>query len=84
MKEHILLLLMMTMMMNQSYKITILTISLIIQKDQFFAIVGTGGAHDMTLSSLDDYRSSKGIEGKFGILDIELEGDQKPLKASFY
>ena len=36
----------------------------------------------MTLSSLDDY-AAKGIEGKFGILDIELEGDQKPLKASF-
>ena len=51
-------------------------------KGPIFAIVGTGGAHDMTLSSLDDY-AAKGIEGKFGILDIELEGDQKPLKASF-
>ena len=36
----------------------------------------------MILSSLDDY-AAKGVEGKFGILDIELEGDQKTLKASF-
>jgi hypothetical protein len=51
-------------------------------KGPIFVIVGTGGAHDMTLSSLDDY-AAKGVEGKFGILDIELEGDQKTLKASF-
>ena len=51
-------------------------------KGPIFATVGTGGAHDMTLSSLDDY-AAKGIDGKFGILDIELESDQKPLKASF-
>ena len=51
-------------------------------KGPIFAIVGTGGAHDMILSSLDDY-AAKGVEGKFGILDIELEGDQKTLKASF-
>jgi hypothetical protein len=32
----------------------------------------------MTLSSLEDF-SAKGIDGKIGILDIELENDQKIL-----
>ena len=44
--------------------------------------VGTGGAHDMILSSLEDY-AAKGIDGKFGVLDLEFEDDQKTLKGSF-
>ncbi len=32
-----------------------------------FITVGTGGAHDMELSSLDDF-SATGIDGDFGIL----------------
>ncbi|MGI0001335.1 MAG: hypothetical protein ACRD6Q_08905, partial [Nitrososphaeraceae archaeon] len=51
-------------------------------KGPIFVIVGTGGAHDMTLSSLDDF-AAKGIEGKFGILDIVLEPDQKTLTGTF-
>ena len=45
-------------------------------------MVGTGGAHDMTLSSLEDY-SAKGIDGTFGILDIALENDGKTLTGTF-
>ena len=37
-----------------------------------FITVGTGGAHDMELSSLDDF-SATGIDGDFGILDITIE-----------
>ncbi|MGE0242535.1 MAG: hypothetical protein AB7F53_03225 [Nitrososphaeraceae archaeon] len=51
-------------------------------KGTIFVTVGTSGAHDMTLSSLDDYEA-KGIDGKFGVLDIEFEDDQKTLKGSF-
>ena len=51
-------------------------------KGPIFATVGTGGAHDMILSSLDDF-AAKGIDGKFGILDIGLEGDQKTLTGTF-
>ena len=51
-------------------------------KAPIIATVGTGGAHDMILSSLDEY-AAKGIDGKFGVLDIEFEGDQKTLKGSF-
>ena len=51
-------------------------------KGPVFVTVGTGGAHDMTLSSLDDF-AAKGIDGKFGILDIELESDQKTLTGTF-
>ena len=51
-------------------------------KGPIFVIVGTGGAHDMTLSSLDDF-AAKGIDGKFGILDIVLEPDQKTLTGTF-
>ena len=36
-----------------------------------FITVGTGGAHDMELSSLDSF-SGVGIDGDFGILDINL------------
>jgi hypothetical protein len=50
-------------------------------KGTIFVAVGTGGAHDMTLSSLDNYEA-KGIDGKFGVLDIEFEDDQKTLKGS--
>ena len=51
-------------------------------KGTIFVTVGTGGAHDMTLSSLDDY-SAKGLDGDFGVLDLVLEDDQKTLKGSF-
>jgi hypothetical protein len=51
-------------------------------KGPVFVTVGTGGAHDMTLSSLDDF-AAKGIDGKFGILDIALEPDQKTLTGTF-
>jgi len=51
-------------------------------KGPIFVTVGTGGAHDMTLSSLDDF-AAKGIDGKFGILNIALEGDQKTLTGTF-
>lgn len=36
-----------------------------------FITVGTGGAHDMILSSLDDF-SAVGLDGDFGILDITI------------
>ena len=51
-------------------------------KGPIFLTVGTGGAHEMTLSSLDDF-AAKGIDGTFGILDIALEGDQNILTGSF-
>ena len=51
-------------------------------KGPIFATVGTGGAHDMVLSSLEDF-SAKGIDGKFGILDIALEKDQRTLTGTF-
>jgi len=47
-----------------------------------FVTVGTGGAHDMILSSLEDY-SAKEIDGTFGILDIALENDRKTLTGTF-
>ena len=47
-----------------------------------FVTVETGGANDMTISSLEDF-SAKGIGGKFGILDIALENDQKTLTGTF-
>ena len=47
-----------------------------------FVTVGTGGAHDMLLSSLEDY-SAQGIDGKFGILDVRLESDQETLTGTF-
>jgi hypothetical protein len=37
-----------------------------------FVTVGTGGAHDMELSSLNDF-SAVGLDGDFGILDIMIE-----------
>ena len=39
-----------------------------------FVTVGTGGAHDMELSS-SDYFSAAGIDGDFGILDIMIENN---------
>ena len=45
-------------------------------KGTVFVTVGTGGAHDMTLSSKEDF-SAEGVDGTFGILDIALENDQK-------
>jgi hypothetical protein len=51
-------------------------------KGPIFVTVGTGGAHDMLLSSLKDY-SAEGIDGTFGILDIILEDDQKTLTGTF-
>ncbi len=47
-------------------------------KGTIFLTVGTGGAHDMSLSSLKDF-SAKGIAGDFGIANIEIESDQTPL-----
>jgi hypothetical protein len=40
--------------------------------------IGTAGAQHMTLSSIEDF-SSEAIDGRFGILDIALENDQKIL-----
>ncbi|HSF50649.1 MAG TPA: metallophosphoesterase [Nitrososphaeraceae archaeon] len=51
-------------------------------KGTVFLTVGTGGADDMELSSLEDF-SAEGIDGTFGILDITLEGDQKTLTGTF-
>jgi len=39
-----------------------------------FVTVGTGGAHDMKVDALEDF-SAKGLYGKFGILNMELEND---------
>jgi hypothetical protein len=47
-----------------------------------FLTVGTGGAHDMQLSSLKDF-SAEGIAGDFGILNIEIDNDQTPLSGEF-
>ena len=80
MKEHIQLLLTMMMRMNQDkdnnqniYKNP---------KGTIFLTVGTGGAHDMQLSSLKDF-SVEGIAGEFGILNIQIESDQTPLSGQF-
>jgi Calcineurin-like phosphoesterase len=51
-------------------------------KAPIFLTVGTGGAHDMVLSSLDDF-SAEGIDATFGIADIALENDQKTLTGTF-
>src|ERR671910_1956508 len=51
-------------------------------KGTIFLTVGTGGAHDMQLSSLKDF-SAKGIAGDFGIANIEIENDQTPLSGEF-
>ncbi len=51
-------------------------------KGTVFVTVGTGGAHDMTLSSKEDF-SAEGIDGEFGILNIALENDQKTLTGTF-
>ena len=51
-------------------------------KGTIFLTVGTGGAHDMQLSSLKDF-SAEGIAGEFGILNIQIENDQTPLIGQF-
>jgi calcineurin-like phosphoesterase family protein len=51
-------------------------------KGTIFLTVGTGGAHDMQLSSLKDF-SVEGIAGEFGILNIQIENDQTPLIGQF-
>jgi hypothetical protein len=51
-------------------------------KGPIFVTVGTGGAHEMTLSSLDDF-AAEGIDGTFGLLDISLESDHKTLTGKF-
>ena len=51
-------------------------------KGTIFLTVGTGGAHDMQLSSLKDF-SAKGIAGDFGIVNIKIENDQTPLSGEF-
>ena len=52
------------------------------QKGTIFLTVGTGGAHDMQLSSLKDF-SAEGIAGEFGIVNIQIENDQTPLSGEF-
>lgn len=39
-----------------------------------FLTAGTGGAHDMELSSLEDF-SAAGVDGKFGILNIIVDNN---------
>jgi hypothetical protein len=51
-------------------------------KGTIFLTAGTGGAHDMQLSSLKDF-SAEGIAGDFGIVNIEIENDQTPLSGEF-
>ncbi len=51
-------------------------------KGPIFLTVGTGGADDMILSSSEDF-SAKGIDGKFGILDIALQSNEKTLTGTF-
>ncbi len=51
-------------------------------KGTVFVTGGTGGAHDMSLSSKEDF-SAEGVDGTFGILDITLENDQKTLTGTF-
>jgi hypothetical protein len=51
-------------------------------KGTVFVTLGTGGAHDMILSSLEDFLA-EGIDGTFGILDIALQADQKILTGTF-
>jgi hypothetical protein len=51
-------------------------------KGTIFLTVGTGGAHDMQLSSLKDF-SAEGIAGEFGLVNIEIENDQTPLSGEF-
>jgi hypothetical protein len=51
-------------------------------KGTIFLTVGTGGAHDMQLSSLKDF-SAEAIAGEFGIANIEIENDQTPLSGEF-
>ena len=51
-------------------------------KGTIFLTVGTGGAHDMQLSSLKDF-SVEGIAGEFGILNVQIESDQTPLIGQF-
>jgi len=51
-------------------------------KGTIFLTVGTGGAHNMQLSSLKDF-SAEGFAGDFGIANIEIENDQTPLSGEF-
>jgi hypothetical protein len=51
-------------------------------KGTIFVTVGTGGAHDMQLSSLKDF-SAEGFAGDFGILNVKIENDQTPLSGEF-
>lgn len=47
-----------------------------------FITAGTGGAHDMDLSS-PKYYSANGIDGEFGILNISVENNGNVLRGSF-
>jgi hypothetical protein len=47
-----------------------------------FITAGTGGAHDMKLSS-QKYYSANGIDGEFGILNISVGNNGTELKGSF-
>src|SRR5829696_4067681 len=51
-------------------------------KGTVFVTIGTAGAQHMTLSSIEDF-SAEAIDGKFGILSITLETDQKTLTGNF-
>jgi hypothetical protein len=54
-------------------------------KGTIFITVGTGGAKGMTLSSsssIEDF-TAEVIDGKFGILNIVLQADQKTLTGTF-
>ena len=51
-------------------------------KRTIFVTIGTAGAKHITLSSIENF-SAEAIDGKFGILDIVLEGDQKTLTSTF-
>lgn len=47
-----------------------------------FITAGTGGAHDMKLSS-QKYYSANGVDGEFGILNIDVENNGTSLRGSF-
>ncbi len=51
-------------------------------KGTIFLTIGTAGAQHIKLSSIEDF-SAEAIDGKFGILDIALENDQKTLTGTF-
>jgi len=70
---------------NRSIFVTLIVQNLWIATFHFLSVFATSFPYWFIFFiywSLDDY-IAKVIDGKFGILDIELEGDLKTLKASF-